>query len=346
MKVVGSPSTFTAGGKMVLGPPDQLADITLDVEGTPEKVHVKHIDVVQKAGKLNASGTVLLKPRIGWQFTANAQAFNPGALVAGWPGKLGFALDTQGELPEKGPNASLNLKNLAGTLRNRPLAGQAALTVNPDKVIAGNLKLSTGRSTVALTGRAGESMNVDTQFDVASLDDWAPNLKGRANGRFHIAGKWPRLAIDGGAQGRDIVFGEYSVKAVDVTADVRNPQSPSGSAKLSASSIIAAGFEFSKLDFDASGDEKAHSAHLKANGQPLSAEVRVQGARDGEDGWAGTVDQLNLLATGIAPVSLREPVKVSYNPRAFSVSQTCLEGEQISACATAAQDEAGQLTAT
>jgi translocation and assembly module TamB len=345
IQFVGSPSTFTAGGKMTLGPPKQLADIGFDIAGTQERIDVKRVEIVQKAGRLDADGVVLLKPNVTWQLAARARAFNPGALVAGWPGNLGFDLTTSGELTEKGPAASLVLQKLAGTLRNRPIAGEAAITLNADKIVDGNLQLRSGRSTVSLTGRAGESMNVDTQFDVASLDDWAPGTSGRLDGKFHISGKWPQLAVEGTAQGRDIAVGEYSVKAVDVTANVRNPQSPAGSANVSASTIIAAGFEFSKVNLDASGDEKAHTVHLTARGQPLSAEVRVQGAREGTDGWAGTLEQLDLEAVGVSPVALREPVKVSYNPRSFSVSQTCLDGQQISACVTAAQNEQGEITA-
>ena len=345
LKVAGSPATFNANGQLALGPPNRLADIALDVAGTPEQVQVKRFEILQKNGSLAATGTVLLKPRIGWQVNANAKTFDPGALVAGWPGKLGFALDTKGELQEKGANASLDLKNLNGTLRGRPIAGQAALTVNPQKIVAGTLKVSSGKSSVSIDGRAGQSMDLDTRIDVASLEDWVPKTTGRVNGQFHITGAWPKLAIEGGAQGRDLAFGAYSAKTIDVKADVHNPQSPEGSASIEAKTIIAAGFEFASIGFEASGNEKAHDAHLKATGQPLSAELRVQGAREGTDGWAGTVQQLDLAATGISPLSLRDPVKITFNPRAFSVSQTCLTGEQISACVAGAQSEAGELNA-
>jgi translocation and assembly module TamB len=345
LKVSGSPATFTANGQLALGPPNKLSDIAVDIAGTPEQVQLHRLEILQKTGTLTATGTILLKPRIGWQLKATAKTFDPGAIVAGWPGKLGFALDTQGELQEKGPNASLNLKNLDGTLRGRALAGQAALTVNPQKVIAGTLNLSSGKSSVSIDGRAGQAMDLDAQFQVATLEDWVPMAMGRANGKFHITGAWPKLAIEGGAEGRDIAFGGYSVETIDVKADVRNPQSPEGSASINAKTILAAGFEFSSIDLDASGNEKAHKVHLKATGQPLSTEVRVQGAREGADGWAGTVDQLDIAATGISPLSLREPAKVTFNPRAFSVSQSCLAGEQISACIAAAQDESGELNA-
>ena len=109
--------------------------------------------------------------------------------MAGWPGNLGFDLATSGELTEKGPAASLDLQKLDGTLRNRPIAGEAAITLGADKVVDGNLQLSSGRSTVALTGRAGESMNVDTQFDVASLDDWAPGTSGQSQRKIPHLGQ-------------------------------------------------------------------------------------------------------------------------------------------------------------
>lgn len=345
LKVAGSPATFNANGELALGPPNKLADIAIDIAGTPEQVQVKRAEILQKSGSLAATGTVLLKPRVGWQLNANAKTFDPGAIVAGWPGKLGFSLETKGELRDNGPNASLDLKNLDGTLRGRAIAGQAALTVNPQKVVAGTLNLSSGKSSISVDGRAGDSMDVDAQLDVASLADWVPQTTGSVNGKFHITGNWPRLAIAGAAQGRDIALGEYSVKTIDVKADVQNPQSPEGSASINAKTIIAAGLEFSSIDLDASGNEKAHKAHLKATGQPLSTEVRVQGARDGADGWAGTVDQLDISATGISPIALREPVQITFNPRAFSVSQACLTGEQISACAAAAQNDSGELNA-
>ncbi|MEP7243814.1 MAG: translocation/assembly module TamB domain-containing protein [Gammaproteobacteria bacterium] len=344
LRVVGTPATFAADGGLSLGPPKHLADIALAIAGTPEKIEVKRFTIVQQNGNLNAAGTVGLSPRIDWQLKANATRFDPGAFVAGWPGKLGFALDTTGELTPKGPNASLNLKNLAGTLRGRAIAGQAALTLTPDKVVAGTLQLRSGRSTVSLNGHHAKALDIDTEFDIASLDDWVPKSAGRLNGKFHVTGTWPLLAIDGSAQGRGLAMGEYSVKAVDVNADVKNPQSPAGTIKLNASEIIAAGFTFSAVELDASGDEKDHTVQLTATGQPLTAQLRVHGARDG-DGWSGTVDQLTLAAVGIEPLSLRESAKIQWSPRGFSVSHSCLASDHISACIEAAQDQTGELNA-
>src|SRR5262249_13366571 len=154
--------------------PDKLADIALAIAGTPQQIEVKQLSIVQKTGDLTVTGRVGLQPRIDWRLTARAKTFDPGAFVAGWPGRLGFALDTNGELTEQGPSASLDLKDLAGNLRGRQLAGQAALTLSPQKVVAGNLNLSSGKSTVHLSGRGGETLDLDTELAIASLEDWVP----------------------------------------------------------------------------------------------------------------------------------------------------------------------------
>jgi translocation and assembly module TamB len=344
IKVVGSTTTFSADGQLALGPPGHLADIALSINGTPEQIQVEQIAVTEKTGNLTAHGTVNLKPRIGWQFAAHARRFDPGQIIAGWPGRLDFALDTKGQLTDAGPDASLNLKDLRGSLRGRTLSGQAALTLNPQKVIAGTLNLRSGKSSLGLTGRGGKTMDVDTQFDIASLDDWLPKSAGRLNGKFHISGSWPVLAIEGGAQARALAFGEYSAKSIDVTADMKNPQSPEGSLKVTATEIIAAGFTFSQTELTASGNEKDHSVRLDATGQPLSTQFRIHGARNG-DSWSGTVDQLTLAAVGLEPLSLRAPAKVNWSPRGFDVSESCLAGEHISACASANQSETGELNA-
>ena len=343
LKVVGSMTTFTADGQLALGPPNHLADMVLAIAGTPEQIQVKQLAVTEKTGKLSATGTVQLKPQIGWQFAATAQRFDPGQFVAGWPGQLGFALDTKGKLTAAGPDASLDLKNLQGTLRGRSLSGQAALTVNPQKVVAGTLSLKSGKSSVGLTGRGGKTLDVDTQFEIASLDDWLPKSGGSLNGKFHVSGTWPVLAVEGSAQGRGLALGEYSVKAIDVSANVKNPQSPAGSLKVTATEVLAAGFSFSDAELTVSGSDKDHSVELTATGQPLTAQVKVHGARD-RDSWSGTVDRLTLAAVGLEPLSLRQPAKVSWSPRGFEVSESCLAGEHISACVAASQNEAGELS--
>ncbi|MBX5460004.1 MAG: translocation/assembly module TamB domain-containing protein [Steroidobacteraceae bacterium] len=345
VRVTGTPERFRADGQLSLGPPGRLSDIALAVAGTPERIEISQLSVKDTGGNLTAKGVVQLKPAIGWQFAARASQFDPGQFVARWPGRLGFNLETNGTLTEAGPNASLNLHELEGTLRGRTLEGQGTLSVNPERIVAGDLRLRSGKSQLTVNGRSGAAMDLDANLDIASLDDWVPDSAGRVRGQFHVSGVWPDLRIEGNAQGRALAYGEYSAKTLRVVADVRNPRAPTGTLSVTANGILAAGFAFSRTQLDASGDQAAHTVHLAAKGQPVSTEIRVQGAREGES-WSGSVDQLSVAVVGLSPLALREPVRIAWSPASFSVSQTCLEGDQISACAAATQDEAGELNAS
>ena len=345
VRVTGTPARFRADGQLSLGPPGRLSDIALAVDGTPERIEISQLSVKDTGGNLTAKGVVRLKPEIGWQFAARASQFDPGQFVAGWPGRLGFSFQTNGTLTEGGPNVSLDLHELRGTLRERTLEGRGTLSVNPERVVAGDLLLRSGKSQLTVNGRSGAAMDLDANLDIASLDDWIPDSAGSVRGQFHVSGIWPDLRIEGNAQGRALAYGEYSAKTLRVVADVSNPRSPAGTLSVTANEILAAGFAFSRTQIDASGDQGAHTVHVTARGEPVSTEIRLQGAREGES-WSGSVDQLSVAVVGLSPLALRAPVRIAWSPASFSVSETCLEGDQISACAAAMQDEAGELSAS
>ena len=146
----GSSASATAQGKLALGPQDRVADIALDVDGTPERVELKQFDVSQSAGRLAARGRIDLQPQLAWDLTATAQDFDPGAFAAEWRGKLGFDLASKGRMLEKGPEATAQLTKLRGELRGRPLSGNADVSVTPPLIASGTVALNSGKSELRL----------------------------------------------------------------------------------------------------------------------------------------------------------------------------------------------------
>ncbi len=50
LNLQGSAQAYTARGTLSLGPPDRVADIALDVQGTPQRVELKQFDISQRPG--------------------------------------------------------------------------------------------------------------------------------------------------------------------------------------------------------------------------------------------------------------------------------------------------------
>jgi len=271
----GNPSEFATRGDLSIGPPGKLANIALIANGTPEMITLEKLSVVQKQGDLTASGNIGLKPHISWRMAAQANKFDPGALLAEWPGSLGFQLNSEGELLEAGPSASLKLDSLDGTLRKRQIAGDADLKLTPNKAVAGTLNLRSGRSTIRVTGAGGQTLDLTADFNVASVDDWVPKSSGQINGHVTAQGEWPKIAVKGNVKGQGLAFNEMSARNVTVDVDISEPLHPRGSLNASVRDVIASGFELSTIEFQANGSEDDHSAHLKATGRPVSTEVSV-----------------------------------------------------------------------
>ncbi|HVV97258.1 MAG TPA: pathogenicity protein, partial [Rhodanobacteraceae bacterium] len=129
LDVSGSAERFHAEGALAIGPPGKLSDIALNLDGTPEAIALKQLALKQPKGGLDAEGTITLKPALGWQLTTKADKFDPGAFAAEWPGALDFSLATSGTMTDQGPDATIKLDKLAGTLRKRAVSGNADLKI-------------------------------------------------------------------------------------------------------------------------------------------------------------------------------------------------------------------------
>src|SRR5690606_8513423 len=151
----------------------------LDLDGTQERITLHQLALKQPRGGLDASGTLALKPALGWDITATADKLDPGAFAADWPGAIDFDLASRGTLTDAGPDATITLDRLGGTLRKRPLAGHVDLTSQPEYVVDGALDLAAGGSRILATGTGGRQTAASVELAIDSLGDWLPHAGGR-----------------------------------------------------------------------------------------------------------------------------------------------------------------------
>lgn len=338
----GNPQLYNAKGKLSLGPPQRIADIALQVRGTPELIELQQFDIVQKKGRLAANGKVTLQPQLAWVVAARGENFDPGAFAVAWPGSLGFQLATQGKMTDKGPDATLKLVDLRGRLRGRPISGHADLTLVPPYLPAGTLALNSGDSKLRVQAAKSEQIDATLALDVASLNDWLPNAGGEMAADFRVRGKWPDVAINGDARGRELHMDEMRANEFTLDADVNKPLEPDGAVRLTVTGLAAAGFKFDTLQANASGNSAAHRAELATTGQPLAFSLAMQGGQQ-EDGWSGSMQRLVLEVKDAARLSLREPANIVVKSKAVDVSRACFVDRDIELCMQGALQPDGSM---
>jgi len=328
----GGAESYRATGTLSVGPEKRLANLELKLQGTPQRVQVEQLEIVQQPGRFSLDGAVDLQPQIAWSLRAQARQFDPGAFAAEWAGQLDFDLVTKGSLPEAGPQGTLVVNDLRGRLRNRDLGGRVDLALSPGMIVSGDLDLTSGKSRVQLTGRGGEMTDAVATIEVPTMNDWLPDASGELHGRITAKGRWPDLNIAGQMNGSALRLGTtLQADSLALRWNVDRPKEPSGTATLEATQIAASGFEFATVRTQVDGDMKHHTLELTATGQPLATAFFVEGALDGAS-WSGTIQRLMFDVKDAARLTLQEPVKVAYSPDLVQMSQACFADRDIRLC--------------
>jgi len=342
MRFSGSADAYSSNGRLAIGPPGKPVDVAFDVQGTPQAVTIERLALLQAHGELRAEGQVDIQPGLGWRVQAQARDFDPGAIAAGWPGRVSFGLITAGRMAEGGPEGKLELQNLRGRLRDRELAGRADLEFTARPSLQGTLALRSGNSRIDVRGQGGDELQATADLDVRSLSDWMPDAEGSLDARIAARGRWPRLSITARASGHALRLAELRADTLAFELDLLDPKQPSGSARIELAQVAAAGFEFASVRAQASGREQAHTLELAAAGTRLSGELRVEGARN-EGGWSGTIQELRVETPNVPALALQAPAKVALSAGSATLQQACLAGGDMRVCTALDREPDGAL---
>lgn len=345
VKAKGSIEQFHATGDLAIGPPGKLADVTLDLDGTQQQIDLHALTVTQPQGQMQAKGTLVLQPALGWQMEATAKHFDPGHVLAKWNGSLDFDIASRGTLPQGHPDVTLDIRQFEGRLRERTVHGEGKLHLPPEGVVDGKLHLVSGGSDVQIDAKPGNSNDATIKLAVTTLGDWLPDSAGRLQGAIRVQGKYPKLAVDTHLQGSALSYAGQHVDNLRLLANVPDISRPGGKLDLQTNGVNAGGFAFSQVSVRGDGTAEQHNLTLDARGAPLSADLALSGSLKGS-AWNGTLSTLNIDLAGLPRWRLQHSTAMSYNDGAMTLSELCLTAGEPLLCAAAKQDKAGNLDAS
>ncbi len=346
LAVTGNAASYKAAGDMAIGPPDQLTQLTLALDGNAQAVTLHALDLRQQHGSLHAAGVLTLAPVLAWQATVNASAFDPGQLFANWRGALDLDLASSGSLPSAGPDITLELRQLGGKLHGRAVAGAGKLHWSPQRVLDGQLKLASGRSTVQADAQTGTSNAINLTLAVASLGDWLPKATGRLDGHFKLHGKLPKLGIDGQLHGQALAWQGQRVDALHLIVGLPDISQLAGKIDLQLRDVHAQGLAFQRIHALAEGSPRRHQFTLDALGSQLSGQLAIHGTHQASGAWNGTLSTLALAPQGLPPWRLLQPASLSYNAGTLRLAEACLSAGDPQLCIAAKRDRVGNLDAS
>ena len=345
LKASGSVDAYRVQGDLELGPPGKPAQLSLELDGTPQSLQVRTFELKQAKGQLQASGQLILQPALAWQAEVRATAFDPGQLLAHWEGALDADIASRGQRMAGGLDATLEIRKLAGNLRKRAISGHGELHLSPQQVLDGRLELASGASSLQLTARPGTSNDAELQLAIASLGDWLPDAGGRLDGHLRIQGKLPKLSINGQLHGQSLAWQQQRAQRLRLIVGLPDISRLAGKLDLQLGDAIVQGLAFQDIHALAEGSQASHRLDVQARGTQLSGVLDLRGTLNGSR-WSGTLSTLNLEPQGLPPWRLQHATQLGYDDGAMQLAELCLTAGDPLLCASARRDKAGNLDAS
>ncbi len=355
--IAGTRKAWAAIGTATLTRDGQAADVQFDGRGNDRRMSIRTLKATMPTGTLIATGEVAWLPMLQWNLGATLAGFDPGYFAAGWNGAVNGRLATTGRARATGGfDAGLDVTQLGGRLRGRPLGGRGTLAMRgplrPLRLRSGQASTSSGgsgqatyRGDVALTiggsridakGTIAAALDIDARFAPLHLDDLLPAAAGTLRGTLKLTGARAAPNVDVDLVGSGLRYGHY--RAATLTAKGRLPWRPStlrqaqvrpssGQVRSGALAVRATGLEagvpFDTLALDVRGAVEALRLDAVARGGIGTLVLSGNAGKRGST-WQGALASLQLAPARGATWRLQQPARFRWDGKNGALSSACL----------------------
>ena len=275
-------------------------------------------------GEILATGVV--RPDSGaWDLEVTGDSLAPDRWRPAWDGRLGFGLRTRGVFADDGPRFQVTVDTVRGVLRERAVAGYAALEGTGGRVRVDTVRLRVGESELGAAGAIGDTVAMTWRVLAEELAAVVPGAVGRLAAEGRVTGTRDTPSVEMEAHGRGITFAGWSADTVSARIEVPGGGRSRSSATVRVGGIGGPSAVLDSITIAAEGVLGDHVLTLTAGAPRDVLEIRAAGGLT--DGWwAGELDRLRLRSEAAGEWRLREPVALAVGPDSGSVDDLCWVG--------------------
>ncbi|MGC3872316.1 translocation/assembly module TamB domain-containing protein [Halomonas sp. GXIMD04776] len=310
--------------------------VALQGEGDLQRFAWTPLALSTGSGALISRGEARWAPNVDVNASLHLDDFSLDALTDAISGRLGGDAQTHFALNEEGGwQLEIPSLDIEGTLQERPLSLSARLDGNSDmRWNIEQLRLRQGENRLTAKGHIAERMDLSGEIDAPALETLLPELGGRIQSRFSVAGTFEAPQLDLSLDADGLRYAQNSLESLQLTADIEGLDDPALDVTLDISGVDAAGQRFSDIGLTLDGRLSDHQLDFSADaaqGMPLSrASLALQGGINAaRDRYKGRLAALEVDSEQ-ADLRLEDAMAFTANLTAGSVevSPFCLVRRQ------------------
>jgi translocation and assembly module TamB len=309
-------------------------DWKIEGKGGLEQLHLEKLQGLILDGRIKAKGDLSWAPILTWDMDIQAMNINPGELAAEWPGKLSADIISHGKIPDTGLELQADIRELAGTLRDQPVAGRGSIKMLGKDLQLKEIQFSSGTATVSADGELGETWNLDWNLNIKDLADLLPQGKGAVQGRGSLKGSQDKPVAEGRINASAIVMQELQCEQCDLDFNLGLDDAHVSHLTLAGKNLMASAQQIHELSVKLDGSMQQHTLVMTADHAQAKLAFSATGTyRQDKTAWQGKVQQLDLDGGEIGVWKQHQPAELYASADTLTLSPLCLQDKETQLCA-------------
>lgn len=320
-------------------PPGKLL---LQAHGNTGRLIVDQLKVTALQGAARLNGVLDWKQALSASAELNIDGINSAQQYPDWPVTLDGTVKASASLSATGWQLAVGELQLAGKVKQHQLKLQGEFTGDSDqRWDIRDLQLILGGNQLLIEGKLDDkNLLLNASIHAPALDNVLPGIAGDVQGTMKLRGTTTNARLDTDIRVRDVRWQDLFIGRLDGEAKVNLGAQLAGNIQLTARNVSHGGQHISQLSVDMHGSEKAHQLHLRLQGKPVSAQLRLAGGYDRrQQRWRGALSDTRIdLPEGSWTPARDIALDYRYQQQKMTIGQHCWNSPYAQVCAPRSLD--------
>ncbi|WP_118856699.1 translocation/assembly module TamB domain-containing protein [Haemophilus haemolyticus] len=310
--------------------------VDLNADGKLYEVTVNKLGIASLDGKSEFVGTANWKEGANWDVQADLEKMNIGFYVPVMPATLSGKLHSRGFAGSQGWQVELPVADLNGTLSSKDISLKGSATLNQNVLLTvPDLQVRYGENHLNARGVLDDHSDFVLDVDAPNLRGLWSDLSGNVKGHAAISGQFTSPNLDLDLTSSNLHLQGFQLSKASAKGNIKSDPLAKGQFNIKAEQLhYGESVKLRLLDLALSGDEQNHLLTLKSQGEPVAANLQINGHFDRTlELWKGTLSQAKF-DTPIGDVKSNQAIAVSYDHKQTqaNIAAHCWQNTDVELC--------------
>lgn len=310
--------------------------VDLNADGKLYEVTVNKLGIASLDGKSEFTGAVSWKEGANWDVQADLEKMNIGFYVPVMPATLSGKLHSRGFAGSQGWQVEVPVADLNGTLSSNPISLKGSATLNQNVLLTvPDLQVRYGENHLNARGVLDDHSDFVLDVDAPNLRGLWSDLSGNVKGHAAISGQFTSPNLDLDLTSSNLHLQGFQLSKASAKGNIKSDPLAKGQFNIKAEQLhYGESVKLRLLDLALSGDEQNHLLTLKSQGEPVAANLQINGHFDRTlEQWKGTLSQAKF-DTPIGDVKSNQAITVSYDHKQTqaNIAAHCWQNTDVELC--------------